>query len=73
MKILITGVSGFLGGEISGILSKKHEIVGISHKNGQNGLISADFRDEKTVKDVLMQEKPDLVIHAAAYRDPDFL
>lgn len=64
MKILITGAKGQLGNKLIEILGQKHELV----------LTDSDTMDitnaTQTMKKI-SQEKPDFIIHAAAYTKVD--
>lgn len=67
MKILITGVSGFLGSHLASYLSKKHYIIGIK---GQSGSVFEGENKIKTYTSLELESikvKPDLIImcHAA--------
>ena len=72
MKILLTGASGFLGSTIFKRLAAKHELVGLCHSQAATGLVQCDIREADAFSVVLREHSPDLVVHAAAYRDPDF-
>jgi len=63
MKILITGSSGFIGGELVSYLSEKHEIVKYDLKNGQ------DILDYDELKEAM--KDCDIVVHLAAIHGPD--
>lgn len=72
MKIIITGISGYLGSQLANALTSKHEIAGTVRKNSaltrlndktQIELISIDESDwEYKIKSF----KPDIVINTAA-------
>lgn len=64
MKILITGAKGQLGNKLIEILGKKHKLV-LTDVDEMN-IINAD----ETMKKI-SQEKPDFIIHAAAYTKVD--
>ena len=65
MKILVTGANGMLGQDLCPILEDEgHEVVETDIKN-------LDITDFKTVQNVLKNEKPDVVIHCAAYTNVD--
>ena len=63
-KILITGIDGQLGSELQKILSSHGEIAG----TGRDRL---DFAQPETLRKVIPEIKPDLVINAAAYTAVD--
>lgn len=78
MKILITGSSGMLGHEISGVLSKNGiKTVGIDITGPDTRYPVSDtfylvnISDAGQVKTVFNKERPDAVIHAAAWADVD--
>lgn len=72
MKVLVTGASGFLGRAICARLSRDHRVTGWSHRVAGTGLESVDLREGDAVRAVLAKAGPEVVIHCAAYRDPDF-
>ena len=71
-NILITGASGLLGGSLSARLDGMGNVsgTGFSHAAGQ--LFPVDLRDAEALTGLLKEVKPDVVVHGAAYRDPDF-
>ena len=76
MRILITGVCGMLGRDLVETLSKEHEVVGLDIR-GQisdsryQKFIKADITDKKEIIKAICDEKPEIVIHTAAYTDVD--
>lgn len=60
-KILITGATGFVGKNLTQFLieKKKYEVL----PYGSNGF---DLRDKRDVRQLLVYNKPDIVIHLAA-------
>lgn len=56
MKVLITGLSGFIGGYLKTRLESKHEIFDLD----------CDLRDYNAVKSRLHDVNPDFIIHLAA-------
>ncbi len=71
-KVLITGASGFLGTAISRAFRKDRELVCHTHTRGGEGYRAADLRDADACKQLVDEVQPDILIHPAAYRDPDF-
>jgi len=63
-KILVTGAKGQLGKKIIDILGSKYKLVLTDSDN-------MDITDITAVKRVFTEEKPDLVIHGAAYTKVD--
>jgi dTDP-4-dehydrorhamnose reductase len=64
MKILITGAGGQLGYDLNRVFRPVHDVT--AWRRDQ-----LDVSDEKRVMDILLQEHPDVVIHAAAYTNVD--
>ena len=70
MKVFITGGSGLLGQYLNLVLSKGHEIL--TQYNSKVGncfiynSIQADLTDYKKVENLLIEFKPDIIIHTAA-------
>jgi UDP-glucose 4-epimerase len=61
MKILITGIGGFVGTETSKLLIEKgHEVLGFDIMNSQ------DIRDKKQFDAFVSENKPDRILHLAA-------
>ncbi len=71
-KCIITGASGLLGHAVHARMSPEYDVVGISYTNTIRGTRSRDIRDRAQLQGLLEAEKPDVVVHCAAYRDPDF-
>lgn len=68
MKVLITGINGFVGKHLSSYLrSKGFEIVGLDITEGAN--LRGDVSDQAFVFDVLAKQNFDAVIHLAALAD----
>ncbi|KRF00389.1 NAD(P)-dependent oxidoreductase [Paenibacillus sp. Soil766] len=64
MKIVITGAGGQLGYDLKRVLSPVHEVISWEKQK-------LDIRDEQTVMEKLLHERPDVVVHAAAYTNVD--
>jgi len=64
MKILITGANGQLGRELNNQLSDKHSLLLTERDN-------LDISDMDSVHSYIKENKPDLVINAAAYTAVD--
>ncbi len=79
MKVLITGITGFVGSHLMDFLLENQpdaEIVGIKrwrspmdnieHAMGKLQLLDCDLRDLVSVMSVLRETKPDVIFHLAA-------
>jgi nucleoside-diphosphate-sugar epimerase len=70
MRVLITGATGFIGGEIASKLSsEKFEVVGLSRNNSEQKtefkILQADITNEEEVGRIALGESFDAVIHCA--------
>jgi len=70
-KVLITGVDGFLGKKLFKVLGKKFNVVGTSRRRENRDIRKVDIIDFGGMEKVLMEEKPDVIVHAAALVDID--
>ena len=74
MKVLITGAAGFLGYHLTHyLLDKNYEVVGLDIAEFPEGdypsemkKYKVDVRDRQGVEKILIEEKPDMIVHAAA-------
>ncbi|MCG6202519.1 dTDP-4-dehydrorhamnose reductase [Psychromonas antarctica] len=64
MKVLITGKGGQLAWELEQLAPEKFEVISV-------GINELDITNEKLVSDFIAENKPDLVINAAAYTAVD--
>ena len=71
-NILITGASGLLGSSFRARLDGTCTITGVGFSQAGEGLFPVDLRDAEALRRLLKEVKPDVVVHSAAYRDPDF-
>ncbi|RLE20307.1 MAG: hypothetical protein DRJ65_18515 [Acidobacteria bacterium] len=71
-NILITGASGLLGRSLTARLEDLGHISGAGFSEATGRLFSVDLRETEALKGLLRQVRPDVVVHCAAYRDPDF-
>lgn len=77
MKVLITGSNGMLGTDLCKRLSKDHKIVGVDLSapvTSHQSLVifyEASILDGAKITEIFENEKPELVIHAAAWTDVD--
>ena len=70
--ILMTGASGLLGSALTARLEGSFTVTGTGFSQATKGLLRVDLRDADALKGMLNEVKPDVVVHSAAYRDPDF-
>lgn len=73
-RILITGINGMLGQDLSAVLRSEYHCYGIDKiaiENNQKNFYEYDLCDKAGVKQVFNEVKPWLVIHAAAFTDVD--
>jgi GDP-4-dehydro-6-deoxy-D-mannose reductase len=78
MRVLITGITGFVGShfseylltkkdvEIYGIIRWRSDVKNISHIKEKVKLFEADIRDFVSVKNMIAKIKPDKIFHLAA-------
>lgn len=66
VRVLITGASGYLGGELRRqAAAAGHEVTGTAFSARDRGLRPLDIRDPGAVAEVLAQARPDAVVNAA--------
>lgn len=65
MKILVTGANGMLGQDLCPILEDE------GYEVAETDINNLDITNPDMVKEVLTAEKPDIVIHCAAYTNVD--
>lgn len=68
---LLTGASGLLGREVAALFAGSFDVIPVVHHIAVEGGRYADLRDQQNVRQLLEDVRPDLVIHTAAYREPD--
>jgi dTDP-4-dehydrorhamnose reductase len=71
-NILITGASGLLGRCLTARLEGMGNVSGTGFSHAAGRLYPVDLRDAEALKGLLKEVRPDVVVHSAAYRDPDF-
>ena len=71
-KLLITGASGMLGGEILKKAGADMNVVGACHRSPCEGLLQLDFEQPDRVKAAIREGGFSHIIHCAAIRDPDY-
>lgn len=71
MKVFVTGAAGQLGTDVMTELQRRgHQAIGSDVLEAQ-GLLALDITDEQAVRRVLQAERPDAVIHCAAWTAVD--
>ena len=74
-KILITGISGFLGWHFAQHFSNDFDLTGIYYNNKPTfsniNLASLDLTDNQAVTNFLAKNKPDAIVHLAANSNPN--
>ena len=83
MKILVTGVGGQLGHDVvNNALERGHQVCGSDIQEKYTGIQDCspvtqcsyrrlDITDEKSVKELISELKPDAIIHCAAWTAVD--
>ena len=71
MKVLVTGANGLLGRDLCPILKKEGCEVIKTDIEGEGLDFVLDILDKKTVEEIFLKEKPDVIIHCAAYTNAD--
>ena len=75
-KLLITGASGFLGWNLCHEAKREWDVTGIVHAHPvkPEGVktVRLDLTDEKALKRLFSDVRPDAVIHAAAAASPNY-
>ena len=65
MKVLVTGITGQLGFDVLNELHNKNiEVIGTGRKE-------FDLTEEESITDFIRAQKPDAIIHCAAYTAVD--
>jgi dTDP-4-dehydrorhamnose reductase len=75
MNVLVTGVSGLLGVNLSLLLAEKHRVTGVYHqhplRNTPFELLRADLSNASQMALVLEKSRPELIINCAAMANLD--
>ena len=73
-KLLVTGVSGFVGSVFAQIASKTYQVYGIYHQHPlaipHCHLQSTDLRNHRTLLEELKSIQPDVLVHLSAIAQP---
>ena len=81
MRILITGITGFVGGHlVEALLQGGHALTGFSragvwpsslaHLSSRAELFAGELADRSRVEEILTQVGPDWIMHLAGYANP---
>jgi len=75
IEVFITGASGFLGGHLAKLSAEKYSTVGAYHSYKfdipEVKSVYCDLSKPELLKDLFDSDKPDIIIHNAAYPNPD--
>lgn len=73
-KLLLTGASGFLGQNLVRCWGESFSLIPVSspRRGRREGYDCCDLTDYQASKALLDAHKPDIVVHTAAARDPNF-
>ena len=76
MKIMITGVEGFIGSHLADFMINKGDVIGITqdisnkrnikHLENKIELIECDINDKQKITDIIEKSKPKIIFHMAA-------
>ena len=69
---LVTGATGFLGSMVVERLKEQYEVLGVGFNQVPKDGLQVDLRDRDAIEQMMGDVRPNLVVHCAAYRDPDF-
>ena len=75
MKILITGAGGMLGTDLSNVLKKDFEIIGLERRPVTHLSVPYDICDltqARKTRDAILSHQPEVIIHTAAMTDVDY-
>jgi len=75
-KLLITGISGLLGGGIAHALRDKYAITGWYNAHGVSipgvKALKIDITEEQPLKKALAEDRPDMILHCASLTNVDY-
>ncbi len=73
MKVLITGINGFVGRILSKIfISRGHEVYGIDIQGNNSNISAGDITDPESIIRITGEIGPDIIVHLAAISKVDF-
>jgi nucleoside-diphosphate-sugar epimerase len=73
VKILVTGINGFVGSYLRQTLAERgHEVFGIDIKSNDAAVLSVDLMNQQVVSETVLSINPDAIIHLAAISQVDF-
>ncbi|MBI4973494.1 dTDP-4-dehydrorhamnose reductase [Candidatus Roizmanbacteria bacterium] len=73
MRILIIGADGMLGGSLLAQLKKKDiTLFAFSHTKKTRDLTPLEITDHEQVRNIVVSNKPDIIIHLAALTNVDY-
>lgn len=71
MKYFITGGSGLLGQRLATVANDSDELTLVHNSNPGENTVKCDITDESNVRDCVIRENPDVIIHCAAMTNVD--
>ncbi len=74
--LLVTGISGFIGGHVWSSLAKRKDVIGVHGATGALPLkpesqVEADLSNSENLADIVRKHKPHSIIHLAAVSRPN--
>src|SRR3989344_2250113 len=76
MKVLITGVEGFIGSHLADFLADKVDVIGITqdindnknikHLENKIELVECDINNKQKIPNIIKKSRPEIVFHMAA-------
>ena len=73
MKVLITGINGFVGSILRQSLEKKgHQVFGVDIKSHDSNVFPVDITDQTAVNRCMLEISPDAIYHLAAISQVDY-
>lgn len=70
-RLLVTGVSGFLGWHLGQVARSRWQVLGLYHTQPVRGGLPLDLTDAAALRELFQQFRPDAVVHAAACSRPN--